>query len=194
MLIQIAPVRLQSKDAQMSESDQIEIPTMNRRIALAAIAALPLTSRPVSAEDVVAALVQRAAAKNAAFMRGDMERWLELTPIDQAFTLMQPFGGPASHGFDSSPKRLEEMSRFFRNGTTDLEVVATYASEAMVVLVMIERQRAEVGALPEQDWSLRVTEVYRKAGSEWKLAHRHADPLVRRIPLGTTAALARGDA
>lgn len=177
----------------MSEPDEIEIPTMNRRIALAAIAALPLSSSPVSAEDVVAVLVQRAAAKNAAFMRGDMGRWLELTAIDQDFTLMQPFGGPASHGFDSSPKRLEEMSQFFRNGTTDLELVASYASEAMVVLVMIEQQRAEVGALPEQDWSLRVTEVYRKAGSEWKLAHRHADPLVRRIPLGTAAALARGD-
>ena len=40
---------------------------------------------------------------------------------------------------------------------------------------MIERQTAEVGGLPEQDWSLRVTEVYRKVGSEWQLMHRHAD-------------------
>lgn len=57
---------------------------------------------------------------------------------------------------------------------------------------MIERQRAEVGGLPRQDWSLRVTEVYRKVGSEWQLAHRHADPLVNRIPLQEAAALARG--
>jgi hypothetical protein len=49
-----------------------------------------------------------------------------------------------------------------------------------------------VGGLPEQDWSLRVTEVYRKAGSEWQLVHRHADPLVRRIALKQAAALARG--
>ena len=46
---------------------------------------------------------------------------------------------------------------------------------------MIERQTAEVGGLPAQDWSLRVTEVYRKAGSEWQLVHRHADPLVRHV-------------
>jgi ketosteroid isomerase-like protein len=61
-----------------------------------------------------------------------------------------------------------------------------------VVLVMIERQTAEVGGLPEQDWSLRVTEVYRKAGSEWQLAHRHADPLVRLVKLEQAAAIARG--
>jgi ketosteroid isomerase-like protein len=105
---------------------------------------------------------------------------------------MQPFGGPASHGFDTSPRRMAELSKYFQNGKTELEVVETYVSVWIAVLVMIERQRAEVGGLPEQDWSLRVTEVYRKNGSEWELAHRHADPLVRHITLEQAAALARG--
>jgi ketosteroid isomerase-like protein len=73
-----------------------------------------------------------------------------------------------------------------------LEVAQSYVADGLVVLVMIERQRAEVGGLPAQDWSLRVTEVYRKHGDEWELAHRHADPLVRRITLEQAAALARG--
>ena len=46
--------------------------------------------------------------------------------------------------------------------------------------------------LSEMQRSLRVTEVYRKEGSEWQLAHRHADPFVRRITLEQAAALARG--
>ena len=125
-------------------------------------------------------------------MRGEMERWASLTRIAADFTLMQPFGGQASHGFDASPRRLAELSRFFRNGVTKLEAVQTYASAEFVVLVMIERQRAEVGGLPDQDWSLRVTEVYRRAGSGWELAHRHADPLVHRVDLDQAAALARG--
>jgi ketosteroid isomerase-like protein len=62
----------------------------------------------------------------------------------------------------------------------------------MAVLVTIERQRGEVGGLPEQDWSLRVTQVYRREGSEWLLAHRHADPLVNNIGLEQAAAIARG--
>ena len=137
----------------------------------------PATEAAANAESAAAAyLTERAREKNAAFMRGDMQRWSELVRIAPDFTLMQPFGGPASHGFDTSPRRMAELSKYFQNGKTELEVVETYVSVWIAVLVMIERQRAEVGGLPEQDWSLRVTEVYRKNGSEWQLAHRHADP------------------
>ena len=125
-------------------------------------------------------------------MRGDMDRWFGLAHIAPDFTLMQPFGGPASHGFDASPERLAELARFFKNGETSLEVAQTYASDGLVVLVMIERQRGEVGGLPAQDWSLRVTEVYRKDGSEWQLVHRHADPLVQRLTLQQAAVIASG--
>ncbi len=159
------------------------------------LAALPLcavlAADAVAADDAVAELVRRAEAKNAAFIRGDMEQWSRLVRIAPDFTLMQPFGGPVSHGFDASPKRLAEMSQYFRNGQGGLEVEQTYASEGMVVLVMIERQRIEVGGLPAQDWSLRVTEVYRKDGSAWQLVHRHADPLVQKVSLQQAAVLAR---
>ena len=151
-----------------------------------------LSANVANADDAVAGLVKRAEEKNLAFMRGDMERWSRLVRIAPDFTLMQPFGGPASHGFDASPKRLAELSRYFKNGEATLEISQTYASDELVVLVMIERQRSEVGGLPAQDWSLRVTEVYRKDGAEWQLVHRHADPLVRRITLQQAAVLARG--
>jgi ketosteroid isomerase-like protein len=73
-----------------------------------------------------------------------------------------------------------------------LEVVQTYASGDMAVLVVIERQRAVVGGLPEQDWSLRVTLVFRREEAGWQLVHRHADPLVHSISLEQAAAIARG--
>jgi ketosteroid isomerase-like protein len=50
----------------------------------------------------------------------------------------------------------------------------------------------EVGGLPGQDWSLRVTCVFRRDGSEWRQVHRHADPLVHPISLEQLSALARG--
>jgi ketosteroid isomerase-like protein len=175
---------------------QVSPAMMSRRAAIAAAAAIPLSTQlsieSAATDDAIAALTKLAEEKNAAFMRGDMDRWSELTPIAPDFTLMQPFGGPTSHGFDASPKRLAELARFFKNGETQLEVAQTYSSDGLVVLVMIERQRAQVGGLPSQDWSLRVTEVYRKVGSQWQLAHRHADPLVSRITLQQAAALARG--
>jgi ketosteroid isomerase-like protein len=175
---------------QIGNEDQ-QVPVMTRRTALAVAAVTPLSVGSAAAESV-AQLVAQAAEKNAAFMRGDMQRWSELVRIAADFTLMQPFGGPPSRGFDMNPGRMAEMARYFRNGKTNLELVQTYAGEDIVVLVMIERQTAEVGGLPEQDWSLRVTEVYRKAGSEWQLVHRHADPLVRHVKLEQAAAIARG--
>src|SRR5262245_21910956 len=190
-------------DAQMPEQDndrghkQASPMAMSRRAAITVATAVPLAAQlpgsPTAADHAIAEIIRRATEKNAAFMRGDMDRWASLVRIAPDFTLMQPFGGPASHGFDSSPRRLAELARYFRNGETELQVVQTYASDGIVVLVMIERQRAEVGGLPAQDWSLRVTELYKYDGSEWQLMHRHADPLVRRITLEQAAALARGN-
>lgn len=143
-------------------------------------------------EQDLAGLLQRQAAANERLMNGDVKGYLALITPAEDFTLLSPFGGPPTRGFDASPEHLEAMERFFRTGKTSLEVVQTYASGDMAVLVVIERQRAEVGGLPEQDWSLRVTLVFRRQGTQWLLVHRHADSLVPGITLEQAAALARG--
>lgn len=139
-----------------------------------------------------AELVRRSAAANAALMRGDVDGYRALVSLTSDFTLMSPFGGTPTHGADMTGERWQAMGRFFRNGTLEQEVVQTYASTDMVVLAIIERARVEVGGLPLQDWPLRVTLVYRREGAEWRLAHRHADPLVAGISLEQAAALAQG--
>ena len=50
-------------------------------------------------------------------------------------------------------------------------MVQSYASADMVVLAVIERAHVEVGGLPAQDWSLRVTLVYRREGTNgcWRI-------------------------
>lgn len=183
-------------NSNLANASAENIATLSRRGSIAAGVTLALSATlpalAANSDDVAARLIKNAGEKNAAFMRGEMERWAQLASIAPDFTLMQPFGGAASHGFDQTPKRLAELSNFFRNGETALEVAQTYVSGDFAVLVMIERQRAEVGGLANQDWSLRVTEVYRKEGPEWRLVHRHADPLVRKITLEQAAALARG--
>ena len=87
---------------------------------------------------------------------------------------------------------LETTPKMFRSGEADLELVQTYASGDMAVLVAIERQHGEVGGMPDQDWSLRVTLVFQYEGTEWQLVHRHADPLVHTISMEHMAILARG--
>jgi hypothetical protein len=83
------------------------------------------------------------------------------------------------------------VGRFFRNGALEQEVLQSYRSADMVVLVIIERACVEVGGLPAQDWPLRVTLVYRREGAEWR---RIGMPtrLVNGVCLEQAAALARG--
>ena len=139
----------------------------------------------------IAELVQRTEEATAAFMRGDMDRYLDMTPHARGFTLMNPFGG-APAGYDDRSASLRAAARYFRGGDAKLEVAQVHAWGDTVILVMIERQHGEVGGLPDQDWSLRVTQVYRRDGSDWLLVHRHADPLVNAIGRERAAALARG--
>ena len=95
-------------------------------------------------------------------------------------------------GVDASDEALDALERFFQGGEAELDVVQTHASGDLVVLVAIERQHGRVGGLPDQDWSLRVTLVFRRDGATWRLVHRHADPLVHGVSLEQLAALARG--
>jgi hypothetical protein len=56
-----------------------------------------------------------------------------------------------------------------------------------------ERAHVSVGGLPEQDWALRVTSVFKREGAQWKLAHRHADPFVEDVSILEAAGIARGE-
>jgi ketosteroid isomerase-like protein len=148
---------------------------------------------PAVAEEDVANLVARSAEANLALIRGDIDGYLALIEHAKDYTLMAPFGGTPTRGFDTSPERRKAIALFFNADTFHQEVVATYGSGDMIVLVTIERVHGRIGGLQEQDWSLRVTQVYRREGAAWQLVHRHADPLANGVSLEQAAALARGD-
>jgi hypothetical protein len=84
---------------------------------------------------------------------------------------------------------MDAVGAFFRNGSFRHELVASYGTRDMVVLAVIEHAEVEVGGLPRQPWSLRVTLAYRRDAEGWRLIHRHADPLSGGISLEEAAAL-----
>src|SRR3954471_10259285 len=117
-----------------------------------------MTQSNVSDEDL-AELIRLIAESASAYIRGDIRRYLTLIKHADDYTLMAPFGGEPERGFDASEEHLEALERYFQSGEANLEVVQSYTSGDLAVLVVIERQHGEVGGLPEQDWSLRVTLV-----------------------------------
>ncbi|MGM4887515.1 YybH family protein [Tardiphaga sp. 862_B3_N4_1] len=145
-----------------------------------------------SVDQAITDLVERSEEANAALMRGDIGSYRALITLTDDFTLMSPFGGKPSRGVDITEASWEAIGRFFRNGTLKQQLVQAYGTTDMVVLAVIEHGHGEVGGLPAQDWPLRVTLVYRHDGTDWRLAHRHADPLVAQISPAQSAALARG--
>jgi ketosteroid isomerase-like protein len=149
-----------------------------------------MAEETISHEEL-AELVRRTEEATSAFMRGDMDGYLALTPHARGFTLMNPFGGPPAR-YEDRTESLRAAASYFRAGDAKLEVAETHVWDDTVVLVMIERQHGEVGGLPDQDWPLRVTQIYRRDGPDWLLVHRHADPLVHAVGLEQAAALARG--
>ena len=139
----------------------------------------------------LAELVERVREATSALIGGDVRRYFDLVDHADDFTLMAPFGGETRRG--SERDSIAELEAFFRGGEATLEVVETYASGDLAVLVVVEHQSGVVGDRPAQDWSLRVTLVFRREGSRWRLVHRHADALVHGISFDRLAALARGD-
>lgn len=151
-----------------------------------------MTREPQITESGLAELVRLMDEAADAYIRGDIHRYLSLFDHPDDYTLMAPYGGETTHGFEFTEEGAAETARFFASGEAGLELEQSYVSGDLAVLVAVERQHGEVGGLPDQDWSLRVTLVFRRARDRWQLVHRHADPLVRQIPFEHCAQLARG--
>ena len=137
-------------------------------------------------------LVERTRAATRALIQGDVRGYFALVDEAPDYTLMPPTGGPTRHGSDTSRETVEALEEFFAgDGDGDFELEQSYASGDIAVLVGVERQHGTVAGL-QQDWSLRVTLVFRRETSGWRLAHRHADALVHPIDMEHLSRLARG--
>jgi ketosteroid isomerase-like protein len=148
-----------------------------------------LASDRVSDLDELTHIAQESAQ---AYFDGDLDTYAGLVQHSADFSLMPPFGGPTRHGFTLDDEARENVRSTFHGGAVTVEVDAAYVGADMACLAVVERQAGQVGELPEQDWSLRVTLVFRRDEGSWQVVHRHADALVHPIGWDTLAQLARG--
>lgn len=111
-------------------------------------------------------------------LNGDPSGYAALFADRDDITLGNPFG-PFGKGPAEVRSRLANAATKYRDGNVrSVERVAVYGSGDTVVLVEIENGRAKLGISPDfADFSARVTSVYQRAGKQWRLVHRHADPI-----------------
>ncbi len=151
-----------------------------------------MAAEPPITDADLAALVATMDEAAAAYIDGEIEHYLSLFDHGDDYTLMPPYGGPTVRGFERTDEGLAATKAFFASGEGRFDCQQTYASGDLAVLVGVERQHGLVGGFPDQDWSLRVSLVFRRLGADrWELVHRHADALVDEIPFDRFADLAR---
>ncbi|MGK9055691.1 YybH family protein [Neorhizobium petrolearium] len=155
-------------------------------LSVLAALTLPIEIGNASAKDdawEIEAVAAEAAEAHAHLMRGDIAAYRRTIQTAPDFVLMDPFGG-APTGNPKSDAHWERIGRYFRDGRdARFDLIVSYRSDDMIVLVANEYAHVAVGSLPAQDWTLRVTLVFRRDADRWLLAHRHADPLAAGISL-----------
>jgi ketosteroid isomerase-like protein len=116
-------------------------------------------------------------------VRGDATPWADLFSREGDVCLGNPFG-PFVLGHDDVMSTARAAAERYRDGElTGIDRVATYEAPDLACVVEIERFRARVGDSSEiSPVSLRVTSLYRPESGEWKLVHRHADPITTPRP------------
>jgi ketosteroid isomerase-like protein len=122
------------------------------------------------------------------FINGDPALWKQNASHRDDATIFGAFGGHEKGWKEVGARNDWASSQFKDSGATQkIEYLNTGASGDLAFTVTIERQEGvrmgdQEKAAPR---SLRVTQIFRKEDGGWKLLHRHADPLVERLPPGT---------
>jgi ketosteroid isomerase-like protein len=113
-----------------------------------------------------------------AFVTGDAEAQKVLFSRRDDVTLANPIGPPA-RGWDEVEAAMDRAASQLREGEPcRYEHVSGYAGGSLAYVVELQHTRAKFGdATDIGSISLRVTTIFRREDGEWKVVHRHADPL-----------------
>ena len=132
----------------------------------------------MAAVDEVDKLIERYHLASDEFLKGNPEPVKKLVSHQEDVTLANPFGPPA-RGWEQVAATIERAASQLRDGeTVGYEIIEKYVTPELAYTVWVERQQAKVGGRPDvTPFALRVTMIFRPEDGEWKIVHRHADPI-----------------
>jgi hypothetical protein len=128
--------------------------------------------------DSFAEFMQRRAEAAAAYICGDPAPLGQLTARSGEATFYAPRGGAVAGAEDVWSTYERDVAAFAPGGENRFEILQMAASDGLAYWVGFQRATVYMrGRADAVEFNLRVTEVFRREGDDWKLVHRHADPL-----------------
>jgi ketosteroid isomerase-like protein len=116
------------------------------------------------------------------FSRGNPDPVKDLYSDRDDVAIANPFF-PLTRGREQVVDRLERAVQNFRDGEVGFEEVVEWVSDDLACLVELEEWRTKVGGREDvTPFTLRVTTLFRAEDGEWKVVHRHADPITTARP------------
>ena len=137
----------------------------------------------MSAVEDVDQLIEQFNLAQGEIVKGNAEPANKLFSSRDDVTLANPYGPPA-HGWDEVAAAAERAASNFRDGEiVGFETIEKYVTDELAYIVRVERARAKVGGSEDVvPIALRVTMIFRSEDGEWKIVHRHADPITTAQP------------
>ena len=116
-------------------------------------------------------------------VKGNPEPAMKLWSHQEYVTLNNPLAPPA-HGWDEVAEVTQRAVSQFRDGEmVGFEIIEKHVTPELAYIVRVERARAKVGGREDiAPITLRVTMIFRPEDGEWKIVHRHADPITTTQP------------
>ncbi len=113
-----------------------------------------------------------------AFVTGEPGPQKKLFSRRDDVTLANPLGPPA-RGWSEVEKTLDRAAAQLREGEPcRFERISAYAGTDLAYILEFERTRAKVGGSDDlSSTAIRVTTIFRLEDGQWKVVHRHADPI-----------------
>ena len=132
----------------------------------------------MAAVDDVDKLIEQFHLASTEFLKGNPEPVKKLCSHREDVTLNNPFSPPA-HGWEQVAATIERAASQFRDGEfVSAEIIEKNVTPELAYVVEIERAEAKVGGGEDiAPFTLRATMIFRPQDGEWKIVHRHADPI-----------------
>jgi ketosteroid isomerase-like protein len=128
-----------------------------------------------------------------AIIQGDVEPFRALYSDADDITIGNPFG-PFAAGRDATRAAGTRAASNYTDGEiVAFDRIVTHTADTLACVVEVERfsvrlaQAAELASV-----ALRVTSLYRREASGWRLVHRHADPITSVRPAHSVDSSERG--